>query len=181
MGRIPPAARLPTAAPPRAKSSTLHTPNGSVRIPKDKAGNHMISVFTLESEPPMMLLDKKSVKAPDVEDMIGGNRYAQSIQGKLAKDDSLTRGIDTRTRPLVLFRPRSREEVHDAIENFLATPAGKTSAGWIQLSSEWSAALHRRKSENGQLKQCFEDFINHFEEKAVKTCFNENPSSNSGS
>lgn len=39
------------------------------RIAKDKAGNHMISVFTLESEPPMMLLDKKSVKAPDVEDM----------------------------------------------------------------------------------------------------------------
>ncbi len=39
------------------------------RIAKDKAGNHMISVFTTQSDPPMMLLDKKSVKAPDVEDM----------------------------------------------------------------------------------------------------------------
>ena len=29
----------------------------------------MISVFTTESDPPMMLLDKKSVKAPGVEDM----------------------------------------------------------------------------------------------------------------
>jgi translation initiation factor 3 subunit B len=39
------------------------------RIAKDKAGKHMISVFTTESDPPMMLLDKKSVKAPGVEDM----------------------------------------------------------------------------------------------------------------
>lgn len=46
-----------------------HDESYIARIAKDKAGNHMISVFTTQSEPPMMLLDKKSVKAPDVEDM----------------------------------------------------------------------------------------------------------------
>eukprot|EP01043_Picozoa_sp_COSAG02_P024770 COSAG02_NODE_1366_length_13032_cov_721.428207_12_plen_484_part_00 len=46
-----------------------HDESYIARIAKDKAGNHMVSVFTTQSDPPMMLLDKKSVKAPDVEDM----------------------------------------------------------------------------------------------------------------
>eukprot|EP01048_Picozoa_sp_COSAG05_P013888 COSAG05_NODE_1522_length_4642_cov_18.667841_2_plen_662_part_00 len=49
------------------------------RIAKDKAGKHMISVFSLESEPPMMLLDKKSVKAPGVEDMAWSPTAAELV------------------------------------------------------------------------------------------------------
>jgi translation initiation factor 3 subunit B len=40
------------------------------RIAKDKAGSEVISIYTLKSDPPMMLLDKKSIKAPGVEEIV---------------------------------------------------------------------------------------------------------------